>query len=207
MSKRELTKARLRDAALRFFGEQGYEATTAEQIAAECGVSTMTFFRHFPSKDLTVLDDPYDPFIGASIAAQPHGLSMLERARRGLLEAWTQLPEPEHDDQRARVRIIARTPELRAKVWERNALTREVIVRELVADTADTGEIPGRNANDAGTNRRSVDRLRAESAAGACLGALEAALLDWGLSEDGTLGQRVALALEVLAPQASASDG
>ena len=178
MTKKERTRARLQAVAIRLMSDHGYGATTVDQIAAAADVSTMTFFRHFPSKDLVILDDPYDPMIGAAIAAQPATLPALDRVCLGLLAAWAQLPEPDHDDSRERVRIIAKTPELRARVWERNAITRELIVDALT--------------------RTGVDRLSADVAAGACLGALEAALLDWGLSDDGTLGDRVAFALGIL---------
>ena len=51
MGKRESTRERLLLTALELFEEQGYEPTTVEQIARAAGVTPMTFFRHFPTKD------------------------------------------------------------------------------------------------------------------------------------------------------------
>lgn len=49
----------IRDAALRLFQEQGYEATTIEQIVAAAQVSRATFFNYFASKEAVVFDqDP-----------------------------------------------------------------------------------------------------------------------------------------------------
>src|SRR5262249_59713654 len=46
--KKAATSDRIRASALRLFREQGYDATTVEQIAAAAGVSHMTFFPYFP---------------------------------------------------------------------------------------------------------------------------------------------------------------
>ena len=53
----ERTRVALRRAAMDRFAAQGVEATTAEEIAADAGVTLRTFYRHFPSKhDLLFAD-------------------------------------------------------------------------------------------------------------------------------------------------------
>ncbi|WP_137295118.1 TetR/AcrR family transcriptional regulator, partial [Nocardioides dongxiaopingii] len=45
------TRERLADAAFALFDEQGYDATTVEQVVERAGVSRSTFFRAFGSKE------------------------------------------------------------------------------------------------------------------------------------------------------------
>ncbi|WP_345642156.1 helix-turn-helix domain-containing protein, partial [Streptomyces tremellae] len=52
---RETTRARILAAALRLFGEQGFEATTMRQIADACALTERTVYRYFPFKDDLVL--------------------------------------------------------------------------------------------------------------------------------------------------------
>jgi len=178
------TRALLQRCALELFSERGYDATTVADIAAAAGVTPMTFFRHFPTKESVVLDDPYDPLIGRAVADEPVELAPLERVRRGLLRAWSQVPEPEDRATRQRVRVVAGHRSLRAAMWESNQATADVVASALEG----TG----------------VPRLAARAAAAACLGALVAALLDWGEGEGGEpLGARIVQALEVLAPVAT----
>jgi AcrR family transcriptional regulator len=49
--KRQQTRQSLISAAMRLFADKGYEQTTVAEIAAAAGVSTMTFFNYFASKD------------------------------------------------------------------------------------------------------------------------------------------------------------
>jgi AcrR family transcriptional regulator len=49
----------IHEAAIRLFEQQGYQATTIDQIAAAAGVSRATFFNYFASKEAVVFDqDP-----------------------------------------------------------------------------------------------------------------------------------------------------
>lgn len=168
------------------FLQQGYDQTTVAQIAGRAGVSQMTFFRHFPTKESVVFDDPYDPVIADLVAAQDPALPALERVRRGLLAAWGAVPEPTTDATRARIALIAGHPRLAASVWENNRRTEDLIVSALMES--------------------GVDRVEARVATGACLGGLTATLLDWALDPDGQdLGDRMATALDVLGESARAS--
>lgn len=103
------------------FVQQGFDETTVAQIAEAAGVSQMTFFRYFPTKDAVVFDDPYDPVIADLVAAQDAGLSALERVRLGLLAAWSSVPDPVDNAVRDRIRLIAGHTRLAAGIWETTA--------------------------------------------------------------------------------------
>jgi AcrR family transcriptional regulator len=175
------TQERLRAAALELFTAQGFDATTVEQIAAAAGVSHMTFFRHFPTKESVLVEDPYDPLMADAVRAQPRDLPALERVRRGILATWSAVPLTVDEETHARVALTAQHEKLRAKAWENTQETERVIVEALV----ETG----------------TPRLEAVAAAGACIGALMATLFDWGTTPgDEPLGGRIVAALEQLAP-------
>ena len=53
--KKARTRAQIREHALRLFLDQGYEATTVQQIADAADVSLSTLFRYFPTKAQLVL--------------------------------------------------------------------------------------------------------------------------------------------------------
>src|SRR5579884_1890064 len=68
----ERTREALRQAALVRFLAQGVEDTSAEQIAADAGVSLRTFYRHFSSKhDLLFADYTGLHWFRAALAARP----------------------------------------------------------------------------------------------------------------------------------------
>jgi AcrR family transcriptional regulator len=82
----ERTREALRQAAMVRFLAQGFEETSAEQIAADAGVSLRTFYRHFSSKhDLLFAD--YDAglhWFRAALAARPADEPIIESVRAAI---------------------------------------------------------------------------------------------------------------------------
>jgi AcrR family transcriptional regulator len=142
---RERKKARTRAAiqrhALRLFREQGYSATTVDQIAAAAEISPSTFFRYFPTKEATVLYDAFDPLLIAATLAQPAELSPLAALRATVDIIREQVSGEEWEDERQRQMLVFREPELRSAIMDRFA---EGI--ELLADMA--AQRTGRSAAD-----------------------------------------------------------
>src|SRR5579859_6945012 len=85
--KKARTRASLREHALRLFREQGYQATTVEQIAAAAEVSPSTFFRYFPTKEDLILRDDMDVRMLEAFSRQPADLAPVAAIRAATKEA------------------------------------------------------------------------------------------------------------------------
>lgn len=108
------TRFAIQQQALQLFREQGYHATTMEQIAAAAEVSPSTVFRYFPTKDALVLTDDYDPVMMEQLRTQPSDLGVVSAFRRALRETFRDLPAEQLDAARERQSLIMTVPELRA---------------------------------------------------------------------------------------------
>jgi AcrR family transcriptional regulator len=143
--RRRETRRTIQEHALRLFLADGYEATTVERIAAAAGVSHMTFFRHFPTKESVVDTDDYDPMIAALIRDRPAGEGPVTAIHRALVHALRAMPPDEHAALRVRTRLIVTTPALRARMWENQYATTELLATALAGrESADQhGGDPG----------------------------------------------------------------
>src|SRR4051812_498394 len=121
------TRERIVAEGLRLFAEQGYAATTCEQVAAAADVSPATFYRYFPSKEDVVLRDEYDPLLVAALEQRheaEHPIDAVVAAITGLLEQ----AEPQEEQViRDRMRLILGTPPLRARLHEQDEATVELV--------------------------------------------------------------------------------
>jgi len=165
--KKAQTRHNLQQQALRLFSEKGYEATTVEQIAAAAGVSSMTFFRYFPTKEDVVLSDDYDDLLTAQIEARPADEPALLRVQVGARTGLALVYAADREGLLLRTRLILRTPALRARLWEQQTATEQLIARALATR---------------GDHRE--DNLRLRVAAAACMAAVTTAVLLWA-EEDG----------------------
>jgi AcrR family transcriptional regulator len=169
--KRAATSDRIRACALRLFREQGYESTTVEQIAAAAGVSHMTFFRYFPTKEDVALSDSYDPLIASSIAQTPASWPLIQRIRAVLVEGLRLVYDTDRDTLLAQVKLIVSTPALRERMWAGQLATQQVILQALEADQHDPHDPHA--------------SFQARVTVAACLAAAGTAVLTW-VENDGT---------------------
>jgi AcrR family transcriptional regulator len=96
--KKAKTRIMIEDAALRLFAEQGYEATTVEQITATIDISTTTFFRYFPTKADVVLcqQDVHLPMLREAILSRPPEENELDVLWYAIRFVWVPNIDPEH---------------------------------------------------------------------------------------------------------------
>jgi AcrR family transcriptional regulator len=162
---REQRKARTRKAiqehALRLFLANGYDATTVEEIASAAGVSHMTFFRYFPSKEAVVENDEYDPLLIEFIRAQPAEMGPLTALRTAVVGGMREVYATDRDALLVRTRLVLTTPALRGRQWRNGDSTQRLFAEALAARAG--GEI--------------TYELRV--LASAVLGALSTALTAW----------------------------
>ena len=81
----ERTREALRQAAVVRFLAQGVEDTSAEQIAADAGVTLRTFYRHFSSKhDLLFADYTGLTWFRAALNDRPAGESIVDSVQAAI---------------------------------------------------------------------------------------------------------------------------
>ncbi|WP_406236647.1 TetR/AcrR family transcriptional regulator [Nocardia sp. NBC_01009] len=102
------------DHALRLFAEQGYEATSVDEIAEAAGISRRTFFRQFRSKEDVIFADHESQLAQAAeslAAAQGDPWEAVCAAVVQVFERFTQWREIAE----RRYRVVRRVPALRER--------------------------------------------------------------------------------------------
>jgi len=166
--KKARTRAAIREHALRLFGEQGYQRTTVEQIAAAAEVSPSTFFRYFPTKEDLILQDDMDTRMVEAFERQPPELGPVAAVRAATREVVGSYSEADLDVLRQTSTFTMTVPEVRARAMDEFARTIAVISEALAKRT-------GRPADD----------LAVRVVAGAIVGVIMSITMPWeGWSSD-----------------------
>lgn len=130
--KRQLVSNELSEAALQLLALKGYDAVTIDEIAATAGVSKRTFFRYFASKEDVVVQFLADLGTGmrTTLVSRPAGEPPSVALRHAV---WASMAVcADHSDRALRVvRLILRTPALRARFLERQDQWRGDLAAEL----------------------------------------------------------------------------
>jgi AcrR family transcriptional regulator len=173
--RRSETQRAIQAHAVRLFVERGYDATTVLDVAEAAGVSPMTVYRHFPTKEDLVLVDQHGRLVAERIAASPAEQPLVRRIGGALIESAKMLTGGGHGDDLtaneqfllARLRLMISTPALRAKHLDNHYALQQAIV-DALGDGA------------AGPDTA----FHTQAAASACLAAMHTALMRWA-EDDG----------------------
>lgn len=113
---------RLQQAALELFCEQGYDLTTASEIAARAGVTERTFFRHFADKRDILFDREASlrTALIEAIADAPTDLAPMEVLRM-TFHAVEAILEDNRQFSAPRQAVIAATPALQERELTKHA--------------------------------------------------------------------------------------
>lgn len=175
---RARTRADLVTAARALFARDGFEATTADEIADAAGVSRRTLFRYFATKDEFVFADHAERIAAfeSALAGAPRGASLLGRIRHACL-VMAERFERDRAWVVAQFRLVNQSPALVARELELDRDYETIMAREL-----------------AGGARDADSRRRARVIAGATMGAVRATLRVW--FEGGGRGDLLAMGTE-----------
>jgi AcrR family transcriptional regulator len=149
--KKARTRAAIREHALRLFREQGYHATTVEQIAEAAEVSPSTFFRYFPTKEDVVLQD-----------AQPAEMNVIAAYRAAAARMFGSMSPDELARFRESVELTLTIPEVRARALDEFAKAIDVSAEAIARRT-------GRDPDDPAVR----------TVAGALVGVVMSATMPW----------------------------
>jgi AcrR family transcriptional regulator len=145
VSLRERTRDAVRSAiagqALLLFDEQGFDATTVDEIADVAGISVRSFFRYFPSKEDTVLYEvePLGADVRDALALRPATESCWA-ALLNSLEPVVQMVEGDPIGQLRLTRVAISTPALRARSTEKHIAWAALLTPLMAGRDGATGD-------------------------------------------------------------------
>lgn len=139
--KKSRTRSLIHKEAMRLIRQQGYAATTVEQVAEAAEVSPSTVFRYFATKEDLVLHDEYDDLFVEAFKAQPPELSPLTALRLSMQQVIASLTPEQFAEEAERIALSRTVPELRARRLDE-------LVRTLHLIAAAVAERTGRQPDD-----------------------------------------------------------
>jgi AcrR family transcriptional regulator len=160
--KKARTRATIREHALRLIREQGYHATTVEQIAAAAEVSPSTFFRYFPTKEDVVLQDDMEMLMLEAFERQPPEVGLVAAVRAATREVQGSLDQAQWDQMRQTVELTMTIPEIRARALDDFSRTIAMMAEAAAKRTG-----------------RSPDDLAVRAVAGAIIGVVMSVTTPW----------------------------
>jgi AcrR family transcriptional regulator len=161
--KKVQTRDKIVEVATRLFVEQGFDATTIDEIAAAADVSPRTFFRYFATKEDVVFleQEAENDAIAKVLAARRPNEDDVELLLRAVAEALpTSIAAVKHTG--ALYQVVLATPSLLARAFHATVAVENILVDGLIGKRATRAE-----------------QIRARALAASFVGALRALFVYW----------------------------
>ncbi|WUN95503.1 TetR family transcriptional regulator [Streptomyces sp. NBC_00299] len=129
------TRTAIREATYALIKEQGYDATTIEQIAERAEVSPSTVFRYFPTKEDIVLTDEYDPVLLDELRRRPADEPWMESLRYVMKLAIAAATDEEPEAVRLRSHLLVQVPAVRSRMLESMSVTGRMLGEAIAERT------------------------------------------------------------------------
>ncbi|MER8073437.1 TetR family transcriptional regulator [Streptomyces sp. NPDC094034] len=187
MTIRDVTRLAVREEVLRqawrLFAEQGFAATTIDQIAEAAGMSRRTFFRYFSNKDELLQAKLLQSVerLADALKARPADEAAWVAVRRAL-DVVVDSGEMFAADSRALQRMLCEEPAARANNEERRRYWNELFGPLIAARLAPGGDL----------------HLRATALASAAFGCLDAAQEAWLHKPEASLSELLDAAMSAI---------
>ncbi len=179
--KKQKTRWAIQEHALRLFAQQGYDATTVEQIAAAAEISPSTFFRYFKAKEDVVVQDRYDDMMVEGIAIAPPDLSPIATLRYTFRWVFEQAAGDDLEDALMRGRLALSHPAIRARSLQNMLETTNALASALATRMG-----------------RPTDDFRVRALCGAAIGSLIECVVRWMEGAEGGAAALAAMVDEAL---------
>lgn len=134
------TRTAIRDATYALIREQGYDATTVEQIAERAEVSPSTVFRYFPTKEDIVLTDEYDPILVRELHERPADEPWMESLRHVMRKAIAVGIAEDPEATRLRSHLMLQVPAVRARMLESMSVTGRMLGEAVAERSGRSGD-------------------------------------------------------------------
>ena len=166
--KKDRTRRTIQSAGLQLFAQNGFQATTIEEIAAAADVAPRTFFRYFPTKEEIVFWPAYRPLLAELMAARPDDEPAVAALCHAIVDGLSAFYDQDRERVLERLKLAFRTPALQPRLRQEQAISASALAKVL-----------------AGRLHASPEDLEVRAVAAAVAAALWVAVEEWQSTDGG----------------------
>ena len=129
--KKDRTRRTIQSAGLQLFAQNGFQATTIEEVAAAADVAPRTFFRYFPTKEEIVFWPAYRPLLAELMAARPDDEPAVAALCHAIVDGLSAFYDQDRERVLERLKLAFRTPALQPRLRQEQAISASALAKVL----------------------------------------------------------------------------